>query len=610
MALTKKETNFQAYDGVNYTAVFTPEIVDGKEVYEFSAKKERERDFFHYGYMTESFVEKILSIRESNGIPFSNGFILLRAPKDSNLKQKIIFDLPSEIDEESFLSVSSSEENTFTLHSKTYRNELVPSVVIKPKGSFSFQSDGADVEFALPNGEIECNNFLVSDFKKGTNNIIHLDITNSKAGDIIIEGMKPFSNKEKDAYLYIRNGENFKIDINGILPSSDISKEKKALFGNSISYIPIIANGDINIYHVELEGDLRSITSCGLISGGEIFIRNTAFKFLGMVMNKGRAILKSDKLLSFSNINLTIDGENSIKGEFYAATTDIAEQPDTLLISNLKSTSSISYENLEDSILFQPTINNSSFDFGENCLVRLQHRCTIRDTKIANDSSEEEKEIIFKDCVFSSCDFHNVSGMRNAEATFAKLEDFTFNNASLNYKSSFHFGLSPISSFTKFFTEPQYFMKNVTINLAQDQDKFDFMLDENSKAVINSCSFSGHLNWQESKNNENIESETVISNSMFNNVNFIHNLSASNKLELNKSDLSGKIIGENLKEVKNSLIKNVDFNRVESISDCFLKNYEAKNSAHTLKNFNSESGDQPTTNEGPKADATEDFEIL
>ena len=74
--------------------------------------------------------------------------------------------------------------------------------------------------------------------------------------------------------------------------------------------------------------------------------------------------------------------------------------------------------------------------------------------------------------------------------------------------------------------------------------------------------------------------------------------------------MDGKIIGENLKEIKNSLIKNVDFNRVESISDCFLKNYEAKNSAHTLKNFNSESGDQPTTNEGPKADATEDFEIL
>jgi len=605
MALTKKETNFQAYDEVNYTAIFTPEIVDGREVYEFSAKKKGEKSYAHYGYMTEAFVEKILSIRESNGIPFSNGFKLQRTPKDSNLKQKIIFDLPSEIDEESFLSVS-----TFTLQSKTYKDELAPSVIIKSKSSFSFQSDGADVEFRFPNGELECNYFAVDNFKENTNVLIHLDVTNSKAGVIVLDNIKPYSNKDKDVYLSITNGENFDIKINGMMVCTEIGEEKKALFGNSVSYIPIVANGNIDIYHCQLDGDLKNMNSCGLISGREIFIRDGEFKFLGMVMNKSQAILKADKDIVVESTIVKIDGYNSIKGDFSAITMGAGGHPETLLISNLESTGSIAYKNMENNTLFQPIINNSSFDFGEDGFVNLHNRCTIRDTKIKNDNSKKQKGVLFKNCVFTSSDFHNVSDISNAEIAFAKLENFTLNNPNSVHNNSFRFGLSPTSTFIKFFAEPQFFMKNTIVNLTQEQDKFDFMLDENSQAVIDSCSFSGALKWQESKNNENIKSETIISNTIFNNVDLIHNLSALNKLELNKSDLSGKIVGENLKEVKGSLVNNVDFKRVEKVNDCFLKNYEAKNSARALEGFNSEGGEQPGTNNAPKANATEDFEIL
>lgn len=43
MALEKKEAYFQIHGGDSYSATFTPEVVDGREVYEFSAKKKRER---------------------------------------------------------------------------------------------------------------------------------------------------------------------------------------------------------------------------------------------------------------------------------------------------------------------------------------------------------------------------------------------------------------------------------------------------------------------------------------------------------------------------------------------------------------------------------------
>lgn len=612
MTLEKKEAYFQIHGGDSYSATFTPEVVDSREVYEFSAKKEGEKTYSHYGYMTEAFVKKILSKRQSNGIPFVSGLTLKRTPKDSNLKQKIIFDLPSEINEDSFFPDVSSTQviGNFVLQSKSYKNELVPSVVIKPKGSFSFSSDGADVEFRFPSGELECSDFAVENFKKDTNVILYLDATNSKAGDIRIQNVRPHSDRDKDAYLSITNGENFKIDINGMLLRTQMDKDKKALFGNTVGYVPIIANGDIDIYHCELYGDLENISSCGITSGGEIFIRYGEFNFLGMMMNKGQAILNADQDIYVHSTILKIDGYNSIKGNFTITTKDDAEQPETLLISNLESTNSIAYENTETNTLFQPIINNSSFDFGKDCTVFLQNRCNIRDTKISNDHSNKEKEILFKDCVFSSCDFHNVSDMCNAEATFAKLENFILNNTSPDYKGSFRFGLSPASSFTKFFVEPQYFMKNTIVNLTQGQDKFNFLLDENSKAVIDSCSFSGNFKWQESKNSDKIEAQTTISNSMFNNVDFIHSLSASNNLELDKSDLNGKIIGENLKEIKSSLVNNVNLKSVERVSDCFLKNYEAKNSVHTLENFNSESGDQPGTNSSPKVDATDDLEIL
>ena len=612
MALTKKEAYFQIHGGDSYSATFTPEVVDGREVYEFSAKKEGEKTYAHYGYMTEAFVEKILSKRQSNGLPFVSGLTLKRTPKDSNLKQKIIFDLPSEINEDSFSpDVSSTQvRGNFVLQSKSYKNELVPSVVIKPKGLFVFEPCGADVEFKFPSGEIECSFFSLGSLTKNTNVIIHLDVTNGKAGDIVLDNIKPCYDKDKDIYLSITNGENFDIKINGMRVRTEMSEERKTLFNNSVSHIPIVANGDIDLYHCQLDGDFMEVSSYGLVSGGEIVVRDGEFIFMGTVMNKGQAILKTDKDIILSNSILKIDGYNTIKGDFSVVTKDTAEQSDTLLISNLESTGSISYKNTDDNTLFQPMINNSSFDFGENCAVNLENRCTIRDSKIKNDSSKEEKGILFKDCVFSSSDFYNVSDMSSAEVTFAKLENFTLNNPDSIHNNSFCFGLSPTSSFTKFFVEPQYFMKNTTINLTQGQDKFDFLLDENSKAVIDSCSFSGSFKWQESKSDDKIEAQTIISNSMFNNVDFTHNLSTSNDLELDKSDLSGKIIGENLKEIKSSLVNNVNLKSVERVSDCFLKNYEAKNSVHTLENFNSESGDQPGTNSSPKVDATDDLEIL
>ena len=263
MTMKSKQFHFESHDGKFYTALFSLTKVDDKEVYEFLAKEEEQKDFLHYGYMTKAMAEKLLSKRERDQEIYMKSISLKSNPKDIPQKQKIILDLPDKIDEKSFLPGGLPFQSaSLTLYSKSYQEKLVPAVTIKPHSSFTFDTNESTVIFKFPNNEIECTNFMVGEFAEGSHNTIDLNVENSKAEEIIIQGVRPISSINNETYLWIKNKEREVIYVYGVLLPSNVEK-KEALFNEGVSYIPISANGAIRIYNAKITnceiGDISSI---------------------------------------------------------------------------------------------------------------------------------------------------------------------------------------------------------------------------------------------------------------------------------------------------------------------------------------------------------------
>jgi len=154
MTMKSKQFHFESHDGKFYTALFSLTKVDGKEVYEFLAKEEEQKDFLHYGYMTKAMAEKLLSKRERDGRMYIQSVSLKSNPKDIPQKQKIILDLPDKIDEKNFLPGGLPfQAASLTLYSKSYQDKLAPAVTIKPHSSFTFDTNESTVIFKFPNKE-------------------------------------------------------------------------------------------------------------------------------------------------------------------------------------------------------------------------------------------------------------------------------------------------------------------------------------------------------------------------------------------------------------------------------------------------------------------------
>ena len=299
MTMKSKQFHFESHDGKFYTALFSLTKVDDKEVYEFLAKEEEQKDFLHYGYITKAMAEKLLSKRERDGRMYIQSVSLKSNPKDIPQKQKIILDLPDKIDEKSFLPGGLPFQSaSLTLYSKSYQDKLVPAVTIKPHSSFTFDTNESTVIFKFPNNEMECTTFMVNEFKEGTHNTIDLNVENSKAEEIIIQGVRPISSINNETYLWIKNKERELIYVYGVLLPSNVEK-KEALFGEGVSYIPISANGAIRLYHVKIEADLNTITRCGIYSGGKIEVSDGDLTF-----GRGTSILQVGEGLSVENMKL------------------------------------------------------------------------------------------------------------------------------------------------------------------------------------------------------------------------------------------------------------------------------------------------------------------
>ena len=583
MIMKSKQFHFESHDGKFYTALFSLTNVEDKEVYEFLAKEEEATNFLHYGYMTKAMAEKLLSKRERDGRMYIQSVSLKHNPKDIPQKQKIILDLPDKIDEKSFLPGGLPFQSaSLTLYSKSYQDKLVPAVTIKPHSSFTFDTNESTVIFKFPNNEMECTTFMVNEFKEGTHNTIDLNVENSKAEDIIIQGVRPISSINNETYLWIKNKERELIYVYGVLLPSNVEK-KEALFGEGVSYIPISANGAIRLYHVKIEADLNTITSCGIYSGGKIEVQDGDLAF-----GRGTSILQVGEGLSVENMKLVISGDNNIERSLGIKTDNSCVKNDSLTIENVYSKNNLYYEKDQGNDKINAIVAKTTFDNG-GYPIYLVNDISIYDTNIKNEKREGKNSLTIKDCFFVSCDFYNISNMNNARVNNARLEHFTLENENENDRNSFYFGLSDPLSMIKLEEHP-FEISNSTVSLGEN-DVFHFYPDDGKKEIkINNSSFTGKLEWVNKKYSDAQKLEIIISNSIFNRANVLHNdIDGDIKIEISASEINGLLACDNLERVSNSFVQNSTLaHNIQIVEDCFLKEYEAPANIKTLIGFNSE----------------------
>ncbi len=583
MTMKSKQFHFESHDGKFYTALFSLTKVDNKEVYEFLAKEEEQKDFLHYGYITKAMAEKLLSKRERDEAMYMQSVSLKRNPIDIPQKQKIILDLPDEIDEKSFFPGGLPFQSaSLTLYSKSYQDKLVPAVTIKPHSSFTFDTNGSTVVFKFPNDEMECTNFMVGEFQEGSHNTIDLNIENSKAAEIIIQGVRPISSINNETYLWIKNKERELIYVYGVFLPSNVEK-KEALFGEGVSYIPISANGAIRLYHVKIEADLNTITSCGIYSGGKIEVSDGDLAF-----GRGTSILQVGEGLSVENMKLKISGDNNIERSLDIKTDNSCVKNDSLTIENVYSKNNLYYEKDQGSDKINAIVAKTTFD-NAGYPIYLIGDVSIYDTNIKNEKREDYHSLTIKDCFFVSCDFYNISNMNNARVNNARLENFTLENENESDRNSFYFGLSDPLSIIKIEEHP-FEISNSTVSLGEN-DVFHFYPDDGKKEIkINNSSFTGKFEWVNKKYSDAQKLEIIISNSVFNRVNVLHNnLDGDIKIEISASEINGLLACDNLEKVSNSFIQDSTLTHyVRVVEDCFLKDYEVPANVKALLGFNSE----------------------
>ena len=569
--MKSKQFHFESHDGKFYTALFSLTKVDDKEVYEFLAKEEEATNFLHYGYMTEAFMKKLLSNR-ADGVPYIQGVSLRGNYRDIPQKQKIILDLPDKIDEKSFLPGGLPFQSaSLTLYSKSYQDKLAPAVTIKPHSSFNLDTNESTVIFKFPNNEMECTNFMVGEFAEGSHNTIDLNVENSKAEEIIIQGVRPISSINNETYLWIKNKERELIYVYGVLLPSNVEK-KEALFNEGVSYIPISANGAIRLYHVKIEADLNTITSCGIYSGGKIEVSDGDLAF-----GRGTSILQVGEGLSVENMKLVISGDNNIERSLSIETDSSFVKNDSLTIENVYSKNNLYYTKGQGGDKINAIVAKSSFD-NAGYPIYLSGDVSIYDTNIKNEKREGKNSLTILDCFFVSCDFYNISNMNNARVNNARLENFTLENENENDRNAFYFGLSDPLSMIKLEEHP-FEISNSTVSLGEN-DVFHFYPDDSEKKIqINNSNFTGKF--------ELAAPGTLkinIKNSIFNNTNI--EIGSVPKVDIENSEINGE-----LKTTKNQSYSEIkDFiSRDSTLSDV---------SGTLTGSINSVKGEEITIKEG------------
>ena len=251
---------------INFSIDFIPTTLNGQEVFE--VKKEND----HYCYMTPAMVDKIFElIPGSQSSRYVDQFSFDKENEEKNfikLKNKLLLDLPDNVDAHSFDSMSFS----FIQYTEDVKKE---PVVLKVKRQYAIDNldeDGGAIELILPDNKIECNNFKIYSQKK-IDQILEINTKNSKMDAIFVDNLAPNDTGSKEVHL-----------------SVDFEEEGGILFVQYGS-VPTFSgkNGHINFK-----------------TGKNFYLNDAAVKTTGLTNDLSNVIFSSSKGIEIEKSNITL----------------------------------------------------------------------------------------------------------------------------------------------------------------------------------------------------------------------------------------------------------------------------------------------------------------
>jgi hypothetical protein len=182
-------------DGSDFRVDFTPSTLNNQEVYEVK------NEHGHYCYMTQEMVDKIFEIRPGSEGRYIDGFSFasdISRGSFAKLKNKILFDLPTTVNETTFSDMSFP----FVEYDKNSKEKPVVLKIQKEYNLYGLGEDGGAIELILPDNKLECNNFNIYS-KKNIDQILEINAKNNKMDVIFVDSLVPVNVGTKEVHLSV-----------------------------------------------------------------------------------------------------------------------------------------------------------------------------------------------------------------------------------------------------------------------------------------------------------------------------------------------------------------------------------------------------------------------
>ena len=181
---------------VGFSVDFIPTTLNDQEVYE--VKKEND----HYCYMTPAMVDKIFELIPGNkNNRYVDQFSFDLDNKKNNfvkLKNKLLLDLPDNVDANSFASMRFS----FVQYTEDVKKE---PVILKVQRQYRLDvpdKEGGAIELIFPDNKLECNNFKIYN-QKQFDQILEINAKNGKMDAVYVDNLAPINIGSKEVHLSV-----------------------------------------------------------------------------------------------------------------------------------------------------------------------------------------------------------------------------------------------------------------------------------------------------------------------------------------------------------------------------------------------------------------------
>lgn len=568
------------FDRKPYNIDFVPVMIDGSEYYELKSKD------FHYGYMTEALVNKIFETRPSSKDRYIDSFSFETKVKDHQqylkLKNKIILDLPSQIDEANAFSF-------FSFYGVKYADDVKKEPIFIGT-FFTVQNHGKLFDINVKSDFIECENFVVSNL---TSTTLNIDLNNKSPyfGGIHLYGIENFQNPGGEINLHIKaNSKNgySSINIHQLTIDSEKIGDKNPLhigfeFGDGV----LNASGArINIQSSK-KSTKKDYYMIGSATNG-VDLGNSEITFLDGGSDKC-SYLEARGLLHAYSSKLHIGGANKINGDLTYSGNE--RKKAVLILRNLTSYSNLNIKSSADGLFnfIDTTISNGKK------IITIDERCNLINSSIENEGKKDLE--LFSPKIRHSI-LKNISSLGYVLISNSKIENL---NLKCDNNNSSHalitYGPRNYCIYKDYAegenTEILCSLKNTTIELGHEE--FFNIRTENSVNISNSL-IKGNT-WIRVTPADNEDFTLSINNSLFNNLKMTlikGDLDEMPHLAIENSELKGKINATGLESVEDSIIASSTLSNISKINGAMIEDKELDYNSYQHESDEPKKRDRPS----------------